>query len=92
MNLDPHLKDEVKKFLLRKLREESEVVTVVSAHPLTDGQAQEIKTLIPYSGGQMNTEVDKSLIAGIIVRKGSRILDLSVKGRLQSIENTIKRI
>lgn len=87
--MNPHLKDEVKKFLLQKLREESEVVTVVSAHPLTAGQEKEIKSLIPDSKKHMNTEVDTSLIAGIIVRKGSRILDLSVKGRLQSLENII---
>lgn len=89
MNLDPRLKEEVKKFLIRKMREDSEVVTVVSAQPLTEDQEKELKSLIPSSKKEMRQEIDKSLIAGIVVRQGSKILDLSIKGRLQNLENQI---
>lgn len=87
--MDPHLKDEVKKFLIRKMREEGDIVTVISAHPLTDSQEKAIKELIPESKKELRTEVDKTLIAGIVVRRGSRILDLSVRGRLQQLEHQI---
>jgi F-type H+-transporting ATPase subunit delta len=89
MSLDPHLKEELKKFLLKKIREESEILTVTSAHPLTPAQEAEIKTLIPDGKKEMNTEIDTSLIAGVILKKGSKILDLSLKGRLQNLENQI---
>ena len=87
--MDPHLKDEVKKFLIRKMREEGEVVTVISAHPLTDSQEKALKELIPEGQKDMRTEVDTSLIAGFLVKRGSRILDLSVRGRLQQLEHQI---
>ncbi|MBI1863148.1 F0F1 ATP synthase subunit delta [Candidatus Microgenomates bacterium] len=91
MNLDPHLKDEVKKFLIRKMREESEIVTVVTAQPLTASQETAIRALIPESKKELNQEVDTSLIAGMIVKKGSKILDLSIKGRLQNLQNVLTK-
>lgn len=91
MNLNPELKAEVRKFLIRKMREDGEIVTVISAQPLSATQQSAIKELIPETKNELRTEVDDSLIAGFIVRRGSRILDLSIKGRLQSLQNTLNK-
>lgn len=91
MNLKPELKDEVRKFLIRKMREEGEKVTVISAHALSATQEKAIKELIPECNNELRVEIDESLIAGFIVRKGSKILDLSLRGRLQALQNTLTK-
>jgi F-type H+-transporting ATPase subunit delta len=38
----------------------------------------------------MNVAVDKSLIGGILVRAGDRVIDVSIKGRLQHMQKALQ--
>ena len=47
MKIKPRLKEELRKYLLNKLREESKKATLISSHKLTSEQVDEIKLKFP---------------------------------------------
>jgi len=60
-------------------------VQVRSARPLSDGQKEALRARIAHAiGGQVELEdtVDASLIGGIAVHIGSRLIDASIRSRL----------
>lgn len=66
--------------------------TVTSAVPLSDGELGDVKKkLAEISGGEVvvNTQVDESILGGIIVRIGDRLIDGSTRNRLQELKATI---
>ena len=40
----------------------------------------------------MNITVDESLIGGLIVRVGSKMIDTSIRSKLMSLQNTMKEV
>ncbi|SON57519.1 F-type ATPase subunit delta [Hartmannibacter diazotrophicus] len=68
---------------------------VVSATPLNDVQVAELKdTLSAMAGKQViiNASVDPSLIGGLIVRMGSRMIDNSLKTKLNALKIALKEV
>ena len=66
---------------------------VVSAHPLSDDQANELKTQIRASIGKdvaLQTRTDPDLLGGLIVKIGSRMIDSSLKTRLARLRARLK--
>ena len=66
---------------------------VASAHPLTDAQAEALKASLKASVGKdvtLQTRVDPSLIGGLVVKLGSRMVDSSIKTKLQSLSLSLK--
>ncbi len=67
--------------------------TVRSATALTPQQTQQLtERLSAMSGSKVQLDVreDKSLIGGLTVRIGSRLIDASVKNRLERLERALK--
>ena len=65
-------------------------VHVVSAYPLTDDQISKITEVMGKRLGKnvhVVCEVDHSLIGGTIIRAGDSVIDTSIKGRLEELEN-----
>lgn len=68
---------------------------VVSAQPLTaDQQARLTQTLSASAGKavRLQTRVDPSLIGGLVVRLGSRMIDTSVAAQLGQLQNMMKEV
>jgi len=68
---------------------------VTSAHPLTDAQQAELAKTLKDSVGsdiKLNTFVDESLIGGLIVKVGSRMIDTSIRTKLAALQNTMKEV
>lgn len=69
---------------------------VTSAHPLTEAQMTALSdTLTGTAGGkkvQINTKVDPSLLGGLIVKMGSRMIDSSLKTKLNSLKMRMKEV
>lgn len=68
---------------------------VVSAHPLTDAQMKDLKASIKAAIGKdvaVNTSVDESLLGGLIVKVGSRMIDSSLKTKLNSLKIAMKEV
>jgi F-type H+-transporting ATPase subunit delta len=69
------------------------VARVESAHPLTDVQVQQLRARLIEAGyGNVNivTEVDPSLLGGLVVKVGARLYDSSLKSRLQRLQYAMK--
>ena len=70
-----------------------EQAEVVSAIPLTEAQAKDVQDKISKSVGKtvtMTQRVDPSLMGGLVVRVGSRMIDASLKTKLHQLELAMK--
>jgi F-type H+-transporting ATPase subunit delta len=85
-----------KAFIALVARERGEVTAeVTSAHALTDAQVQVLKDTLRSSAGKnvrLQTRVDGSLLGGLIVKIGSRMIDSSLRTKLNSLKVAMKGI
>ena len=68
---------------------------VVSAEPLSPAQAQRLADTLSQSAGKavrLQTRVDPSLIGGLVVRLGSRMIDTSIRAQLGQLQNMMKEV
>jgi F-type H+-transporting ATPase subunit delta len=68
---------------------------VTSATPLNDGQLADLKAALKASLGKdvaLATAVDPGLIGGLIVKVGSRMIDGSVRTKLNSLKLVMKEV
>ncbi|MEM0949893.1 MAG: F0F1 ATP synthase subunit delta [Pseudomonadota bacterium] len=83
--------------LSRLIADEKGEVTaeVTSAQPLTDDQMSRLAETLKSRVGKdvkLNTAVDESLIGGLVVNVGSRMIDTSIRSRLAALQNTMKEV
>ncbi|WP_296420828.1 F0F1 ATP synthase subunit delta [Pseudooctadecabacter sp.] len=81
--------------LREMLAEEKGEVTadVTSAKALTKAQTDKLAKTLKASVGSavnINATVDESLIGGLVVKVGSKMIDTSVKAKLAALQNTMK--
>lgn len=85
-------------YFVELVKEEKKIgkADVTTAIPLSDAQkAQVEKKLLAttkYETFEMNYEVDKSLIGGMIVRIGDRVVDSSIKTKLSNLSRNLRGI
>jgi F-type H+-transporting ATPase subunit delta len=88
------LQDMIKGFRAIAARERGEVsADVASAHALTDAQMQALKDALKASIGkdvQITAKVDPSLLGGLVVKVGSRMIDSSLKTKLNALQVAMK--
>jgi F-type H+-transporting ATPase subunit delta len=68
-------------------------VDVFTAYALSKEAKQHFATTLEKTLGKkihMNVAVDKSLIGGVLVRAGDRVIDGSIKGRLQHMQKALQ--
>jgi len=68
---------------------------VTSATELSAAQAKKLAETLKDKTGKtvkLNVAVDESLIGGMIVKLGSRMIDTSVKAKLASLQNVMKEV
>ena len=68
---------------------------VIAAQPLSDGQLAALNEQLRLSIGSrvlVDVRVDPELIGGMIVKVGSRMVDGSVKSKLQRLQLTMKSV
>lgn len=87
MKISPGVKNDLKRFLVRTLRERDEEVTVLSACKLDKTDMDMVfKMLKGVDKDAVHVEVDPTLMAGIVIKKGSKVLDLSLKAQLEQLQ------
>ena len=88
--------DVLKAFRALLARHRGEVTAdVTSAKPLSDDQMQALKQSLRASIGkdvQVNTAVDPSLLGGLIVKVGSRMIDSSIRTKLNALGVAMKEV
>ena len=68
---------------------------VVSAKPLTKAQTEKLAKTLTARVGQtvnVNATVDEALIGGLVVKVGSKMIDTSIRSRLDSLQNAMKEV
>jgi F-type H+-transporting ATPase subunit delta len=68
-------------------------VEVSSAYALSKDAKQNVTTTLEKTLGKkihMNVTVDKSLIGGVLVRAGDKVIDGSIRGRLQHMQKALQ--
>ncbi len=69
-------------------------VQVTSAHPLTTANIDRLKAALNKILGKtilIDTEVDESLIGGIMLRIGDQVADDTIRNRLEILKRTIEK-
>ena len=80
-----------------ELRAEEESVLeveVVAAYPVSDTQAEKLKSALGARYQKevtLESRVDESLIGGAIIRAGDTVVDGSVRGKLDKLSETLTR-
>nr|WP_299820817.1 F0F1 ATP synthase subunit delta [uncultured Jannaschia sp.] len=83
--------------LKRMLSEERGEVTaeVRTAKALSEAQAGKLAQALKSSTGKdvrLDVTVDDALIGGLVVKIGSRMIDMSVRAKLNALQNTMKEV
>ena len=68
---------------------------VTTAAALTAAQATKLAATLKASVGKdvkLNVAVDESLIGGLIVKVGSKMIDTSIRAKLASLQNSMKEV
>ena len=66
---------------------------VVSAHPMGDAQRDRLASTLRERVGRdvkIDARTDEGLIGGMIVRVGSKMIDTSIRSKLQALETTLR--
>lgn len=92
--INPKLKQDLKNFLMEKIRKEQNRVTVISADELSAEEKKVLsgKKFTDLNWSQAIFQIDKSVIAGVIIKVGSKTVDLSLTGSLSKLSNTLYEI
>jgi F-type H+-transporting ATPase subunit delta len=81
-------------FIQQRSSQESTIdVEVLSAGKLNDEQRARISTVMEKRLSRkvrLNCKIDKSVIAGLIIRAGNMVIDGSVRGRLERLADTLQ--
>lgn len=86
--MSPDLKKEIRSYVQRRLEEGTNHVEIIAPYDLSEIDITHLRKQI---NGLEQTEishtVDKSLMAGIVIRMGSRMLDLSLRTELEHLKH-----
>ena len=69
------------------------IVSVVSAFPLKAAQEKKIKAELDKAldtNVQIISEVDQTLLGGVVITVGSKMIDDSIKGKLERLSRAMK--
>ena len=68
---------------------------VVSAKSLSKGQVEKLTKSLKKNFGKdikINASIDQALIGGMVVKVGSRMIDTTIKAKLNSLQNIMKEV
>lgn len=93
MKIDPNLKEDLKHYIQNKIAHQKSIVTVVSPYTLSDAEIQTLKNSIPMlKEAEIIQEQDTDIMGGVIIKFGSKMIDLSLKSELQKLQQKIYEI
>ncbi len=88
------LPDVLEQFIqLRDAYEATAEVDVISASALSDSQLTKISTAMEKRLSRkvkLNCKIDKSVLAGVVIRAGDLVIDGSVRGRLDRLADVLQ--
>jgi F0F1-type ATP synthase delta subunit len=90
MKINASLKASLKKSLIQQIKNPGDrEVFVTSAYPLTKDELSSIKKADFLKSAQLVNTIDETLIGGLVITDGSRIVDLSIRGKMNDIIDSL---
>lgn len=92
MKIDPEMREELKRFFQITIERAKQKTIIISANNLDDEDKAILLSSLPKIAQnelKIDYQIDPSLFAGVMIKTGSKILDLSLKGKLQNIKKTL---
>lgn len=90
MKIDPELKKELKKTLESSLEAGKKRAEVVSASKLDAKELEMLYKTVPALKSMVKKfVVDPGIMAGVVIRIGTKMIDLSLNGQLSKLQNKI---
>ncbi len=92
MKISPTIKKQLKQCYAEQVRKAGGVIYVTVACEFSDRDMAEVRRILgvdELDKEQVHFRVDPSLLAGLIIQKGSDVVDLSVKGKLRRVKQTL---
>jgi len=89
----PHLVQHLRALLAEEKGEVTADVTAAKA--MTKAQQEKLAKALKASVGKdvkINLAVDESLIGGLVVKVGSKMIDSSIRSRLNALQNSMKEV
>ena len=89
----PFLIEELKRLIAEEKGEVTAEIT--SAHKLTDKQKNKLEEILSSSTGKtikLDSTIDERILGGLIVKVESRMLDTSIKAKLDSLQANMKEV
>jgi F-type H+-transporting ATPase subunit delta len=89
----PQLIDALRDLLAEQRNEVT--ADVISAKALTKAQTDKLAATLKSNVGKtvtINATVDESLIGGLVVKVGSKMIDTSIRSKLASLQNAMKEV
>ncbi len=91
-----HILDTLEAFL-NMIKAEQGIIkaTVTSAIALSAAQLEQIQTKLESSTKnkiELETIIDESIIAGLIIRVGDKVVDASIKGEMQALKKQLSEL
>jgi ATP synthase F1 delta subunit len=87
--IDSRKKKELRNYLKKLIEQEKNQIKIISVYPLSAEEISAIAKKFSKPPTEIENVVDPSILGGIIIQKGSKIIDLSIKNRLQNIEKKL---
>lgn len=90
--------DEILAYFVAKVKEYKGIgiATVTTAVPLKDGQHKEIEQKLldttKYQSMEIHYDVDASLIGGMVIRIGDRVVDSSISTKLNELQKDLLKV
>ena len=92
MKIDSALKQDLKNYIRDRLLNKGgkAFVTVAAPYELKHEELEMLKKKISMlNDAHITVEVDPTILAGVIVKYGSRMIDLSLRSELQKLAHTL---
>ena len=91
MKINASIRSRLRKKLIQEMRSpQNREVIVKSAHPMSDGDLKKIQAAMPgLESAVIKHHVDENVIGGVVIIDGSKIIDYSVKGRLDELVTSL---
>lgn len=91
MKIDATIRSNLRKKIMKELQSpQNRFVTVRSAYKMSEAELSSLQKSIPeMHDAHFTNEVDPEIIAGVIIVDGSKIIDYSVKGRLNELVTSL---
>ncbi|MEK7070949.1 MAG: F0F1 ATP synthase subunit delta [Patescibacteria group bacterium] len=93
MKLTSRLKEDIKKYILQRQKAQRDKVKIIAAYKLSQDEIDSLKkSFASFISSEPEVVIDPQILAGVILRKGSKVIDLSLTGKINKLQNVLHEI